>query len=173
MKPEIFFTSIAAFAVISAPALAEPPKLRTAAPVIYLADNLDEKDGLGWCIDTRGRGFAERLQAHSCKPSGGDVRFSFDARTGRIQSVEYSDYCMAYQPNNRSTFALVTCDAAATEQQFAYDLDSQTIRTAEDESNCVSVGPNSRSAGPYMSRELVLTDCVTTREELKEWVVLE
>lgn len=173
MKPEILFKSIAALAVVSASALAEPPKLQTAAPVIYLADNLDEKDELGWCIDTLGRGFAQRLQAHSCKPSGGDVRFSFDAQTGRIQSVEYSDYCMAYQPNEESTFALVTCDTAATDQQFVYDPDSQTIRTAEDESTCVSVGQNSHSAGPYMLRELVLTDCVTTREVLKEWVVLE
>ena len=47
---------------ISANAL--PPELQTAAPVIYLADNLDERSNLGWCIDTVGRGFGDQLQAH-------------------------------------------------------------------------------------------------------------
>ena len=37
---------------------ADPPAIRTPAPVIYLADNLDEQDKLGWCIDTKGRGFS-------------------------------------------------------------------------------------------------------------------
>ncbi|MEP3045222.1 MAG: hypothetical protein ABJL55_04815 [Roseibium sp.] len=46
-------------------AQAEPPVLQTPAPVIFLADNMDEKDDLGWCIDTLGRGFGERLQTHS------------------------------------------------------------------------------------------------------------
>ena len=31
---------------------AAPPALQTPEPAIYLADNLDEKDNLGWCIDT-------------------------------------------------------------------------------------------------------------------------
>ena len=52
---------------------AAPPELQTPAPVIYLADNLDEQDKLGWCIDTVGQGLSDRLHAHSCKPHGGDV----------------------------------------------------------------------------------------------------
>ena len=35
-----------------------PPELQTPEPVIYLADNIDEKDNLGWCIDTLGRGWS-------------------------------------------------------------------------------------------------------------------
>ncbi|WP_282168698.1 ricin-type beta-trefoil lectin domain protein [Ruegeria atlantica] len=173
MKPDILFNSIVAFAFIAAPALADSPRLQTPAPVIYLADNLDEQDDLGWCIDTLGRGFAERLQAHSCKPEGGDVQFSFDAKTGNIQSVAFSDYCMSHQPNDESTFALVSCDITATDQQFVYDPESRAIRTSDDETTCVSAGQHSQSAGPYMSRALVLTDCVTTPEALKEWVILE
>ena len=46
-------------------AYSAPPDLKTPTPVIYLADNLDEQDNLGFCIDTVGRGFAERLHAHS------------------------------------------------------------------------------------------------------------
>lgn len=71
-----------------------PPDLRTPPPVIHLADNLDEKDGLCWCIDTLGRGFSEDLQVHSCKPQGGDVQFSFLAETGSIRSVAYPGYCV-------------------------------------------------------------------------------
>lgn len=47
----------------------------TPAPVIHLADNLDEADGLGWCIDTVGRGFNTALQVHSCKPQGATCSF--------------------------------------------------------------------------------------------------
>ena len=67
-----------------------PPILQTPSPVIYLADNLDEKDQLGYCIDTRGRGFNEELHAHSCKPRGGDVQFSYNKETLQICSVEFT-----------------------------------------------------------------------------------
>lgn len=166
-------TALAAYAGLAIAAMADAPKIQTPAPVIYLADNLDEKDGLGWCIDTLGRGFAERLQAHSCKPRGGDVQFSFDGATGQIQSVEYTEFCMAHQPNAESTFALTSCDATAADQRFTYDEDSGFIRTASDDSLCVSVGEGSRSAGPFMSRALLLTDCATTEDALKVWVVAD
>lgn len=173
MKSELLLATVFGLAVIAGPLLAAPPKLQTPAPVIYLADNLDEQDGLGWCIDTLGRGFAERLQAHSCKPQGGDVQFSLDTETGLIRSVEYSDYCMAHRPNEESTFALVTCDAAATDQHFVYDSSGRNVRPSDDESQCVSVGESSRSAGPFMSRVLVLSNCAETDDLLKEWVILD
>lgn len=171
MKPSVL--AFAALVVTATQTLAQPPALQTPSPVIYLADNLDEKDRLGWCIDTLGRGFAERLQAHSCKPQGGDVQFLIDEQTRQIRSVEYPEYCMAHQPNDESTFALVTCDAAASDQRFIYYPEDRTIRTAEDETTCVSVGENSRSAGPFMSRTLLLTNCDTTDGAFKEWVVKE
>ncbi|NRB29925.1 MAG: hypothetical protein HRU27_04945, partial [Rhizobiaceae bacterium] len=84
-SPFALFTGFALFtSVAGVPALAADPDLKTPSPVIYLADNLDEKDNLGWCIDTVGRGLSDRLHAHSCKPRGGDVQFKFDAQTGQI-----------------------------------------------------------------------------------------
>lgn len=171
MTPNVLALAVASLFATATTLLAEPPNLQTPSPVIYLADNLDEKERLGWCIDTLGRGFGERLQAHSCKPQGGDVQHSFDPQTRQIQSVEFPEYCMAHQPNEQSTFALANCDPTATDQQFVYDPDSRTIRTASDESNCVSVGENSRSAGPFMSRTLLLTKCEDTVGAFKEWVV--
>ena len=150
MKAEYLPFIALSFAIVGTPALAEPPKVQTQAPVIYLADTL-------------GRNFAERLQAHSCKPQGGDVQFSFDADTGQIRSVEYAAFFTAHQPNDESTFALVTCDPNAIDQRFTYSSDSRTPRTATDENACVSVGENSRSAGPFMSRTLLLTDCDMTK----------
>jgi len=69
--------------LISLSANAAPPELQTPEPVIYLADNIDEKDNLGWCIDTLGRGWSEQLQTHSCKPQGGDVQFFYNKETRR------------------------------------------------------------------------------------------
>ncbi len=173
MKQSVVFLAVLSIVMMTGAAFSEAPDLRTPQPVIYLADNLDEKDGLGWCIDTLGRGFAERLHAHSCKPQGGDVQFSFDAATGLIQSVAYAEYCMAHRPNNESTFALAACDASAMDQRFAYDSDNREIHPAEDETLCVSVGEESRSAGPFMSRTLLLSDCTETNKALREWVILK
>ncbi len=156
---------------VTTPAFAEAPALQTPAPVIYLADNLDEQDNLGWCIDTLGRGFGERLQAHSCKPQGGDVQFSYDAKAQAITSVAYENYCMAHAPNDQSTFALVTCDPSDTAQQFTLDTAANTIHPTESPALCVTVGNASKSAGPFMSRTLALTDCATTEASLKEWVI--
>ena len=70
---------------------ASTPNLKTPAPVIYLEDNLDEKDQLGYCIDTKGRGFGEKLHAHSCKPRRGDVQFRYDSENGRIESETFDN----------------------------------------------------------------------------------
>ena len=81
---------------------ADPPAIRTPAPVIYLADNLDEQDKLGWCIDTKGRGFSEFLHVHSCKPHGGDVQFLYDQKLGQIRSAEFSGKCVTLTSNGLS-----------------------------------------------------------------------
>lgn len=154
-------------------ALAAPPQVQTPSPVIYLADNLDEKDNLGWCIDTLGRGFAEKLQAHSCKPQGGDVQFSFDADTGRIASVPFEGKCMslnaAKDPN--VPFGLVDCVLDEPSQRFAYDSGTGHIHPAGDLNLCVAVAATSRSAGPFMSRDLTLVPCADTDAVLTKWVV--
>jgi len=71
--------------------LVNAPIIQTPSPVIYLADNLDEQDQLGYCIDTRGNGFNEELHAHSCKASGGDVQFYYDDQTLRTLTMELSN----------------------------------------------------------------------------------
>lgn len=152
---------------------AAPPQVQTPSPVIYLADNLDEKDDLGWCIDTLGRGFAEKLQAHSCKPQGGDVQFSHDADTGWIASVPFEGKCMslsaADDPN--VPFGLLDCLDGEPSQRFAYDPDTGHIHPASDLNLCVAVGATSRSAGPFMSRDLILAPCAGTDAALTVWVV--
>ncbi len=86
MKKITMALSTTTIVCISGLAYAESPVIKSATPIIYLADNLDEKDKLGWCIDTEGRGFAESLQAHSCKPhadKANDTQFSFDPNQHR------------------------------------------------------------------------------------------
>lgn len=75
---------------------AETPTLQTKGPVIHLFDYLNEEASLGWCIDTVGRGKSDKLHAHSCKPEGDDVLFSFSPESGLIQSATYEGVCMAY-----------------------------------------------------------------------------
>ena len=69
----------AAFLVTAAAVIAAPPDLRTPAPVIHLADNLDEADDLGWCIDTIGRGLSDRLHAQRCLSVGANSRSALGA----------------------------------------------------------------------------------------------
>lgn len=154
-------------------AMAEAPALQTPAPVIYLADNLDEVDALGWCIDTLGRGFSEQLQAHSCKPQGGDVQFFFDGETGQIQSTEFAGKCMTLsEPENEAVpFGLKDCLENDASQQFAYAAETMQFTLASDETLCLSVAETSRSAGPFMSRDLKLTPCQSTDSVFMQWII--
>ncbi len=156
----------------SASVNAAPPELQTPSPVIYLADNLDEKDNLGWCIDTLGRGFSEQLQTHSCKPQGGDVQFSYDQETHQIRSVEYAGKCAVLnQPAAAGvSFDLLDCSDSA-QQKFAYDADNMEFMPSADLSLCIVAGAGSQSAGPFMSRALELASCASTDAALKQWVV--
>ena len=165
--------SIGTLALLTSVSIAASPDIQTPSPVIYLADNLDEKDQLGWCIDTLGRGFAEELQAHSCKPNGGDVQFSLDIAGQQIRSVEFDGKCMTLSaPENEAVpFGLKDCVAGETSQKFVYDQATMQIRFADDETKCVSVAARSRSAGPFMSRDLKLTPCAGTDEILMKWIV--
>lgn len=162
-----------AFLFVAAPAMAASPIIQTQGPVIYLANNLDEKDNLGWCIDTLGRGFAERLQAHSCKPRGGDVQFSYDSNNQQIRSVAFSEFCMSRENQGASTlpFGLVMCDKDAITQKFDFVTSNGQIRYTKDPSLCVSVGRESRMAGPFMSRDLLLEPCNEVAPEFSSWVV--
>lgn len=151
---------------------AAPPELQAPSPVIYLADNLDEQDKLGWCIDTLGRGFSEQLQTHSCKPQGGDVQFSYNAGTQQIMSAEYANKCAELnQPAAAGvSFDLLDC-SDSTEQKFLYNLSSMEFMPAADHSLCITAGGASQSAGPFMSRSLALAPCASTEESFKQWIV--
>lgn len=170
-----FKSAFTAIFCLAATALhAAPPEIRTPTPVIYLADNLDEEQNLGWCIDTLGRGYAEELQVHSCKPQGGDVQFTFRADTGQIQSVAFPEKCMTVVDADaeKIPFRLRDCDADAAEQIFAYNRETKHILITSDSALCLAAGAESRKAGPFMSRDLVRGNCADGAAALIEWVVL-
>ena len=152
-----------------------PPDLKTPAPVIYLADNLDEQDELGYCIDTVGRGFGERLHAHSCKPRGGDVQFTHDSGARRIMSATFAGKCAELlEPAAPGvTLGLVDCAGNSGRQDFDYDSDEMEFRSGSDETLCLAVGESSRSAGPFMSRDLLLVPCNSTDTRFRQWIIRE
>ena len=152
-----------------------PPILQTPSPVIYLADNLDEKDQLGYCIDTRGRGFNEELHAHSCKPRGGDVQFSYNKETLQICSVEFIGYCieMTGGASKGMSLRLVKSNTSSSDQKFIYNEDSGEFVPEENLTLCLAVGETSRAAGIYMARSLTLELSSETDVKLKQWVILE
>ena len=154
-------------------AMAEDPVIQTKGTVIYLADNLNEEAKLGWCIDTQGRGFSHKLHSHSCKPSGGDTQFSYDAATGMIESVEFEGKCMTLNaPDNKDVpFGLIDCTEGDVSQQFNYDAESMEFRLSTDESKCVTVAQNIIEAGPFQSRYLIFASCADLTPSFKQWVV--
>ena len=168
-------TALALASVLPTAAFAAAPDIRTEGPVIHLADNLDEKDNLGWCIDTLGRGRSDSLQAHSCKPGGSsglDVTFTYEAASGQIRSAAYDDQCATLNPEGADPrFGLVDCDADDAAQAFDYDAETGRLSPRGQGEQCVVVGAASISAGPYMSRVLDLADCEATPAELRSWVV--
>jgi hypothetical protein len=154
-------------------ACAAPPELKTPAPVIYLADNLDEKDKLGWCIDTLGRGWSDRLQAHSCKPYGGDVQFRFDRTSRQLKSVEFNGKCAELVDATSKTvaFGLLDCADGSARQKFDFDGERGRFKPAGQPGLCLAVGAASKSAGPFMSRALILADCEATDARFTTWIV--
>ncbi len=158
---------------VSVSAVAAPPELQTPEPVIYLADNIDEQDALGWCIDTLGRGWSEQLQTHSCKPQGGDVQFAYDSEARRIASVEFPGKCATFNESADAevSFDLLDCAATSAAQSFIYDAETLEFTLEGDRDLCLAAGAESRTAGPYMARDLELAPCASTDAALKQWIV--
>ena len=128
--------------------------------------------GLAGVIDTLGRGYAEYLHAHSCKPRGGDVQFAFDADNGSIRSVAFQGKCVVDLPlNSRTAFGLADCDPENPEQVFVYEPGTLSLSDAQNSARCIAVGEVSRSAGPFMSRDLVWADCGSVAPKLRSWVI--
>ncbi len=152
-------------------AYAAPPDLQTPAPVIFLVDNLDEQDNLGFCIDTVGRGFAEKLHTHSCKPRGGDVQFDYDRASRRIVSATYAGKCATLQAPAAAgvSLGLLDCSEASAGQIFDYDGAALEFRPGADRSLCLVAGAQSRTAGPFMARSLGLAPCSATDAKYRQW----
>lgn len=150
---------------------AAAPDLKTPEPVIYLADNLDEQERLGWCIDTVGRGLSDRLHAHSCKSQGGDVQFRYDKTKRQIMSATYSGKCAMLSAPARSgvTLGLVNCSDTSSDQRFDFNARTSEFRPVGNAGLCLAVGSDSRSAGPFMSRNLELAPCDSTDAKYKQW----
>ena len=168
---------VATFSLLtSVEAMADAPNVQTPSPVIYLSDNLNEPDNLGWCIDTRGRGFKENLHAHSCKPRGGDVQFSFNSDDQSISSVVFTDKCMerntiGSENDPMVTFSLFDCDASVAAQRFQFDPSNGFLSPSNELNLCVAVGDSIRQAGPFSSRDLLLLDCKTTAAVQTTWTI--
>ena len=150
------------------------PNLQTPSPVIYLADNLDEERNLGYCLDTRGRGFSERMHAHSCKPRGGDVQFIYQRESKQIRSATFDGKCVVIlgEAIVGSKFGLVDCSNKDKLQSFHYVEASLEFKSSINKTLCVSVGKDSRTAGPFMARNLRLSACETTKPKYKQWLIL-
>lgn len=159
--------------LVTVSAIAAPPVLQTPEPVIYLADNIDEQEALGWCIDTLGRGWSEQLQTHSCKPQGGDVQFAYDSEARRIESVEFPGKCATLHEEAAAgvSFDLLDCSPDSSSQSFVYDAEALEFAPESDRSLCIAAGAESRAAGPYMARILELAPCDSTDAALKQWIV--
>lgn len=159
------------FAPMAASAM--EPVVQTKGTVIYLADNLNEEAKLGWCIDTEGKGLSDQLQAHSCKPAGGDTQFSYDTATSTIRSVPYENKCMAYSAPDDAEhpYGLLDCVDGDAAQKFTYDAGSMEIRIGSDAAKCVTVATTIIDAGPYQSRDLIVAQCADLDASYKQWVI--
>ncbi|MEM9605589.1 MAG: hypothetical protein AAGA11_22210 [Pseudomonadota bacterium] len=176
MTPHLVAVVLAA--VTAAPAGADAPDLQSGTPVVYLADNLDEQDKLGWCIDTKGRGFNENLHAHSCKPATrgiSDTQFAYDADSGHLRSVPFEGKCMQLRDRADPVFpfALLDCVDDAVSQRFVHDPNTRELRIGADPSHCVVVATQSTAAGPFMSRDLLVALCDSVAEPYKQWIALD
>ena len=166
-------TAQVVFFLFASTASGSKPQIRTPLPVIYLDGNLDEKDNLGYCIDTAGRGFAEKLHAHSCKPRGGDVQFKYDEDEKRIQSATFEGKCaeVIEEIKDGSRLGLFDCSSNSSLQRFDYDLNPKEFRPGLNENLCLAVAEKSRKAGPFMARNLRIYICDETKDKFKRWVI--
>ena len=150
------------------------PVIQTLAPLIHLADNLDEQDKLGWCLDTRGNGFNENIHLHSCKASGGDVQFIYNEETLQICSAEFVGFCIQMSGGSFEgvSLILVESNTDTPDQRFVYNEDNGEFNAEEDTNLCLAAGDTSTAAGIYMSRSLTLELSSETEESLKKWVIV-
>lgn len=176
MRSFVFFCLLAASGT---PMWAEAPEVPSNTPYIVLADNLDEPNGYGFCLDTAGRNLTDLLHAHSCKPvrnnstQPSDTQFTYDAVNKRVESVAYPGVCMQVLTSPYITvFGLLECSDHAR-QKFDLSADDKTLRMVEDPSKCVGVSETTVRAGPWVRRDLVLTTCSDADAARTQWTFAE
>ena len=154
--------------------IAASPDLKTPVPVIHLADNLDENDQLGYCIDTIGRGFSDKLHAHSCKPRGGDAQFQYNSNTHQIESSTFEGKCVEIlgTVSEGSRLGLLDCSKDVSKQKFDYDADLLEFDPQTAHEFCLEVGNQNRNAGPFMAHKMRILDCAKTNLPPKQWHIL-
>jgi len=178
---KLLFLSL--FLVFSGAVLAEKPSVPTEAPYIVLAQNLDEPNGYGFCLDTYGPGQSELMQTHSCKPktkegtprnnSGHDVRFEYNSDTKQVSSYAFEGQCMqVLVATGKSEFGLLDC-SDHPHQKFVYEEKDSTLRLDADQNYCVAVVSETQEAGPWVKRPLTLVECGETEQFLKQWIVVD
>ena len=166
---------------VSTLAWSDAPDVPSDTPFIVLADNLDEPNGYGFCLDTAGRGQSDFMQAHSCKPAvkddagnptPNDTQFTYDSDNTRVESVAFPGYCMQVLMSTYTTvLALLDCDDHPR-QKFAMSSEDNTLRMMEDPTLCVAVTSETIEAGPWSRRDVVLVSCDETEDALKQWVLI-
>lgn len=156
---------------------AEPPTLRASGPIIYLADNLDEENGLGWCFDTIGPGLSEVIHARACSADDGDVEgrdfsFSYDQVSGRISAETFDGKCVtANTQGTGPAVGLYDCDPANAAQTFIYDAEKMTLHPGGDASICITAAAQSVDHGMLESRALAVEECNAVNATLREWLI--
>jgi len=155
---------------------AEPPILQASGPIIYLADNLDEQDQLGWCLDTEGPGLSEVLHTRACsaddESAERDFSFSFDSQSGQIKSESFLGKCVTINADgSEHAFGLFDCVSASEAQQFSYDDEQMTFHPRGREDICVSAAAMAMDHGPFRSRRIRLEVCADVDATLRQWVI--
>ena len=156
---------------------AAPPMLQASGPIIYLADNLDEENGLGWCIDTIGPGFSETLHSRACSADDGDIEgrdfsFTYDPASGRIAAVTFDGKCVtANTEGTGPAVGLFDCEPENPAQMFVYDAEEMTFHPGGNESICVTAVTESVDHGMFQSRALSIQACNEVDVTLRQWSI--
>ncbi len=156
---------------------AEPPMLQASGPIIYLADNLDEENGLGWCIDTIGPGFSETLHSRACSADDGDTEgrdfsFTYDPTSGQIAAVTFGGKCVtANTEGTGPVVGLYDCQPENPAQLFVYDAEEMTFHPGGNESICITAATESVDHGMFQSRALALQACNEVDATLRQWLI--
>jgi hypothetical protein len=153
-------------------------------PSVSLPANLEEPEGLGFCIDIAVFGAslvncAGSLQAHSCKQAGTYTQFEYIEKS--LQVVNYDAAC-GVSADSGTVCACVQvsgeiAEGASLTLAECNDSQKQTFGLVNNElrvgsgSMCLVASTTLQQAGRFVARDLFLSGCATTSGEHKEWTI--